>query len=66
MAKKAGRPPNPEPSERVTIVNLKGTVEYRQWLYDFSEATHIPASTLVRLGLIALAKEHGREAPPKL
>lgn len=66
MAKKSGRPPNPEPLERVTIINLKGTPEYRKWLDEFSEATHIPASSLVRLGLIALAKEYARDEPPKL
>ena len=66
MAKKSGRPPSPEPLERVTVINLKGTREYREWLDSFSEDTHIPAAALVRLGLACLAKEHGREGPPKL
>jgi hypothetical protein len=66
MAKKTGRPPSPEPLERVTVINLKGTAEFRAWLDAFSEETHIPAASLVRLGLGALAKEHKRPAPPKM
>jgi hypothetical protein len=66
MAKKTGRPASPEPLERVTIINLKGTPEFRVWLEAFSESTHIPASTLVRLGLAAIAKEYNQTLPPKM
>lgn len=58
--------PKPDEHGRVTAVNLKGSAEYREWLTGLSEKTHITASTLVRLGLIEMAKRYKYPAPPEL
>jgi hypothetical protein len=52
--------------ERVAIIHLKGSVEYAEWLEGFHQTTHVGKATLVRLGLIEMAKRYKYPAPPEL
>ena len=52
--------------DRVAIIHLKGSAEYAEWLDAFHLATHIPKSTLFRLGIAEMAKAHKFKAPPEL
>lgn len=54
------------PDERVTIVNLKGSAEYAEWLESIHKKTHIPKSTLIRLGMAEWAAKNGHSRPPEL
>jgi hypothetical protein len=69
MAKKQATPPKPEPAAdgkgQVSIITLKGTAAYRDWLAAQSKRTHIPAATIVRLGLALWAEQNGAKAPPE-
>lgn len=51
---------------RVTVINLKGTPEYRNWLSSMSKKTRIPASSITRIAYEEWAKKHGHPAPPEL
>jgi hypothetical protein len=69
MAKtKRGRPKKAEPSpeERVVIAHLKGTRAYADWLEAFRRDTGLPKVTIIRFGLIEMAKKHGRPTPPEM
>jgi hypothetical protein len=68
MAKKkqALAPAPPEPTRaQLSIINLKGTEAYRDWLAGFTKTTHITAATLFRLGMAEIAKKHGYSSPPE-
>lgn len=70
MAKKSAPKPTleespPETKAQFSVISLKGTKEYRDWLTAESKRTHIPAATIVRLGLALWAKEYGGKVPPE-
>lgn len=70
MAKKQAPAPKAEPvpaegKGQVSIITLKGTAAYRDWLAAESKRTHIPSSTLVRLGLAMWAEKNGGKTPPE-
>jgi hypothetical protein len=50
--------------DRVTIVNLKGSMEQREWLDHIARETMIPASRIVRAALSAWAKKRGYPPMP--
>lgn len=50
---------------QISIINLKGTAEYRDWLAAESKRTHIPAASIVRLGLALWASQNGGKTPPE-
>ncbi len=50
--------------DRVTVMALKDTVEYRSWVDGLSAATLIPAATIVRSAIAAWAAERGLPPPP--
>lgn len=50
---------------QVSIITLKGTAEYRDWLAAESRRTHIPAASIVRLGLALWAEKNGAKTPPE-
>jgi hypothetical protein len=57
----------PRPTDgRAAIVQIKGTTAYADWLERFHQETHIPKTTLFRLGIALLAKQHGFEEPPEM
>lgn len=66
---KKGAKPKAEdrsPEDRPTVINLKGTNEYIDWIDDLHRRTHIPKATIVRLALAEWAERHGHPAPPEL
>lgn len=69
MAKKrtasAAKPAEVESRGQVSIITLKGTDAYRDWLAAESKRTHIPAATIVRLGLAMWAEKNGAKTPPE-
>lgn len=61
-------PPSPPPGPvrtQASVINLKGTEAYREWLAAESKRTHIPAASIVRLGLALWADQNGAKAPPE-
>jgi hypothetical protein len=65
MAKKKAKPKEPT-DERVAVIVLKGSPEYREWLNDISRETLIPVASIVRDALAKWAKQRGHEAPPEI
>jgi hypothetical protein len=64
MGRKKKPEPKPDPHGRVTIVNLKGSMEQREWLDHIARETMIPASRIVRAALSAWAKKRGYPPMP--
>ena len=58
---KPGKTPSGKP---VSIVVLKGSREYRDWLSSFSDFSRMPISVLIDRALAKLAKEEGFPDPP--
>jgi hypothetical protein len=54
-----------EPKGQVSIITLKGTDAFREWLAGESKRTHIPAASIVRLGLALWASQNGGKIPPE-
>jgi hypothetical protein len=50
--------------ERVAVIVLKDTLDYRDWLDEVAEATRLPATTIVRDALHAWAIGRGLRPPP--
>ena len=59
-------PPPEERNDRETVIHMKGSPAYVDWLDAFHRATHIPKVQIVRLGLIKIAKKMGQPAPPEM
>ena len=60
--------PGPPPGKDggfVSIINLKGSAAYRDWLSGRSKATLIPAAAIVRLALAEWASRNGHPRPPE-
>jgi hypothetical protein len=56
----------PAPSdERVAVIVLKGSPEYRKWLSGISRESLIPVASIVRDALRQWAKDRGYSAPPR-
>ncbi len=49
---------------RRTVLLLKGSDEYSQWIANLCQATRIPRTTLVDLALTEWAERKGYSAPP--
>jgi hypothetical protein len=60
------RPPQPESMERETIINMKGSRAYSEWLESVHRKTHIPKVVIFRLALAEWAERNGHESPPEL
>jgi hypothetical protein len=52
-----------EPGPRRTVLTIKGTDEWREWLEGLSEHLRTPTSTIVDHALVRYAKEVGYEKP---
>jgi hypothetical protein len=65
MAKKKGGARVAERPGQTSIINLKGTGQYREWLSGVSRKTHIPAASIVRLALADWAAKNGHPSPPE-
>ena len=64
--KKGTKRAAPPPDDRMTIVNLKGSSEYSEWLDAVHEKTHIPKAAIFRLAVVEWAKQNGHPAPPEI
>ncbi len=53
-------------AERVTIMMLKGSPEYREWLSGLSKRTLIASTAIVRDALAKWARDRGSPEPPEL
>jgi hypothetical protein len=57
----------PDPGPRSTVLTIKGTDDWKEWLNGLSDHLRMPTSTIVDLALVMYAKEKGyaREAPKR-
>ena len=53
-------------AERISVYNLKGSPEYRDWLNEISGHTLINTSVIIRDALAKWANERGLPSPPKV
>jgi hypothetical protein len=67
MAKKksASKPATVKRTAQPSVINLKGSDDYRAWLAGVSKKTHIASTVIVRLALAEWASKHGHAAPPE-
>lgn len=56
----------PSPDDRPTIINLKGTNEYAEWLEAVYRKTHLPKATIFRVAVAEWAERNGHPKPPEL
>ncbi len=61
----ARKKPRRKTNDRVAIIVLKDSYEYRHWFMGLTEATLIPASVIVRDALAKWAAERGLPPPPR-
>lgn len=67
VAKKKSSDTNePNKDDRVAVVVLKGSQEYREWLNSISKDSLIPIASIVRDSLAKWAIQRGYPAPPEL
>jgi hypothetical protein len=59
-----GKAPEKPQDERVAVIVLKDTRDYRDWLTGLSETTLISTATIVRDALSKWAADRGLPAPP--
>ena len=60
----AGPSPDGTAVPRRTIIAIKGTREWGEWLASASKASGVPAAVLVEVALAEWASRHGYPAPP--
>lgn len=66
MARKTAQtPPEPEPTIRVTIVNLKGSASEREYISGLSRRTGVSVSEIVRRGIALWAVKRKEATPPE-
>lgn len=65
-ARKRGRPPSVGEDVRRTILNLKGTDAYLEWLDALHKKTSIPKTTMFRIALAEWAMRNGHPTPPEI
>ncbi|WP_422923408.1 hypothetical protein [Singulisphaera sp. PoT] len=60
-------PKSPEErSERETVIHMKGSPEYVDWLENAHRETHIPKVQIFRLALATWAAKNGLSQPPDI
>jgi hypothetical protein len=59
-------PPPEERGDRETIIHLKGSPEYVDWLEAAHKRTHISKAQIVRLALADWATKMGLPTPPEI
>jgi hypothetical protein len=65
VGKRMGRKRKPaRPDDRVAVIVLKDSAEYRDWVDGLSKATLIPVATIVRDALAKWAVDRGLPRPP--
>jgi hypothetical protein len=66
MAKKKTPARGTPKLERLSVLNLKGSPEYRDWLAGISKESLIPTATIVRDALAKWAQARGYKSPPEV
>lgn len=64
MAKKRTEAGGGEPSRRSTVLTIRGTDEWREWLERAARHSRMTVSTFVDLAVAKLASENGFAEPP--
>ena len=64
--KRVGRPPAEEEPVRATVISLKGSPEYVEWLDAAHRKTHIPKAQIFRLAVQDWAAKQGLPVPPEI
>lgn len=64
MGRKKVESPQPDAHGRVTVINLKGPQEDRDYVEELTRTTLIPAASIVRDAVAAWAKQKKLPAPP--
>jgi len=59
-------PPPEERGERESVIHMKGSPEYVDWLDLAHKRTHIPKVQIFRLAVADWAKKNGLPAPPEI
>ncbi len=55
-----------ERDKRMTVMTIKGTVEWKEWLDRLSDFSRLPSTVLIDVALADWAKQRGfLESPPK-
>jgi hypothetical protein len=62
MAKKRAAQPT-GPDARVTVLNVKGSVQERDYLHQLSRSTGVSAAEIARRGIALWAKKRGYATP---
>jgi len=52
--------------DRPTVINLKGSVEYVNWLEKISKESRIAKATLFRWAMAELAEKQNWQPPPEI
>jgi hypothetical protein len=63
---KPAPPPQTPGPDRETIINMKGSRAYSEWLESVHRKTHIPKVVIFRLALAEWAVRNGHDAPPEI
>jgi hypothetical protein len=69
IRKKAGRPgrgATATAEDRKTVVNIKGSDLFIEWLDDVHKKTHIPKVQIFRVAVAEWAKRNGHPDPPEI
>ena len=53
-----------EKTRRMTVMTIKGTVEWKEWLDRLADFSRLPSTVLIDVALADWAKQHGFEEPP--
>jgi hypothetical protein len=66
MAKKRTQPKvkSSESSQRATVLTIRGTQEWREWLERAANHCRVTSSTLVDIAVAKFVKDQGFEEPP--
>jgi hypothetical protein len=64
----AGKPPAPaeDRCQRETVIHMKGSPEYVDWLESIHRKTHIPKVQIFRIAIAEWAERNGHGAPPEI
>ncbi len=64
--RKRRAPAPPAELERETIINMKGSSAYAEWLEGLHKATHIPKVQIFRLAVAKWAQDQKLPPPPEI
>jgi hypothetical protein len=53
-------------NKRVSVIHLKGSEAYREWLAEATRRTKYPQAVIVRWAIAQWAEKQGLEPPPEL